>query len=320
MIQNMIPPKTTAFAFLVVLLILTAAGIGLGLVGAEQASAQQPDAKAFEFFEPFKGEPNARVGLWGAEADKFVKNEPDGLRITMPAGHAGERPFTGINTTIAVKGDFEISVNYEILKAPEIVEGDFPSMKLILMAVLDRKQFNPAMLVRLRTGDGDTKFSTWVNLTNMETGKKKIKGAKQFPANAPKGALRMVRKGRVLSIHVMEDPETKFRYLKEFPDFPGEDLKFVRVLATTGNAKAELDVRYSDLRIRWGALDGPVAAQDVDDAQAAISKSWLALAVLIGAAIILLFAIVLSAALYFRRRAAVDATGTLVQKSKSRNA
>lgn len=313
----MIPQKATAFQYLLLTLALMIAGIALGLVG-EQASGQQPEAKAFEFFEPFKGEPNERVGLWGAEADKFVKFEPDGLRITMPAGHAGERPFTGITTSIAVKGDFEISVNYEVLKAPEIVEGDFPSMKLILMAVLDRKQFNPAMLVRLQTGDGELKFSTWVNLTDKETGKKKVKGAKQFPANAQKGALRMVRKGRVLSIYVMEDPEINFRQLKEFLDYPDEDLKFVRVMACTGNAKADLDVRYSDFRIRWGALDEPAAAQDVEDAAAAFSKGWLAAAVLVGVAIILLFAIMLSAWLYFRRRGVVEAKATLVQTKSTK--
>ncbi len=313
----MIPQKATAFQYLLLTLALMTAGVGFGLVGAEQASGQPLDAKAFEFFEPFKGEPNARVALWRAQPDGEVKYEPNGVRITLPAGHPGELPSTGINTPIAVKGDFDISVNYEILKEPVDANGGTPSMKLILMAVLDRKQFNPAVLARIQTGAGEPKFSTYVTLTDMETGQKKSKGGKQFPANAQKGSLRMVRKGPVLSVYVKEDLETKFRYLKEFLNFPQDDLKFVRLLASTGNAKASLDVRYSDFRIRWGTLDEPAAVQNVEEVPEAFSKGWLTAAVLVGAAIILLFAMVLSVWLYSRRRAVVEAT--LVQQ-KSPNA
>jgi hypothetical protein len=229
----------------------------------------------------------------------------------MPAGFDKERPFTGINTRIAVKGDFEIIVSYEIIKEPEVVVADKPSMKLILMAVLDRKQFNPATLTRLQLPDGEARYATYVTLTDKDTGQTKTKGANHFPAQAKSGKLRLVRKGTVLSAFVAEDPDPNFRFLKEFPNYPDEDLKYVRVLANTGNAKAAIDVRYHDLRIRWGALEN--AAANAPDAAAqeafpktASSKAWLMAGLVIGGTILLGIASALVAAWLYVRRAVVS--------------
>ena len=41
------------------------------------------------------------------------------MRITLPTGVAKERPLTGLSTGIQIKGDFEITMAYEVLHEPE---------------------------------------------------------------------------------------------------------------------------------------------------------------------------------------------------------
>src|SRR4051812_45478929 len=47
-----------------------------------------------------------------------VRFEPAGLRISLPAGR-GKLPTTGLSTTFQVRGDFEITLSYEVLKAEQ---------------------------------------------------------------------------------------------------------------------------------------------------------------------------------------------------------
>jgi hypothetical protein len=289
-----------------VVLFFSVAAIWLVIVFARDASGQQPRAMPQEILESFHGEPDQRVELWGPDAATFVKYEAEGLRVVLPAGYAGERPNTGVSIKTAIKGDFEVAISYEIQMEPPPNVTDKPSMKLKLMAVLDREQFNPFVLARIQTGEGEPRFSTYALLSDPDSGKAKTRGAKQFPANAKKGRLRMVRKGTVLSCFVMEEPETKFRLLKEFPLISQDDVKSVRILASTGGEKASLDVRFSDLTIRWGKNEVAAAAKNValatERPEGAGWSGWLAAISLIGAAIILLFALLLGVALYLRRQ------------------
>src|SRR6478735_4048167 len=61
----------------------------------------------------------------GPDVDTCVAFEPEGIRIKLPTGYAGpkgwsgERPDTGVIVPVIVKGDFEITVGYEILQAPQ---------------------------------------------------------------------------------------------------------------------------------------------------------------------------------------------------------
>jgi hypothetical protein len=95
---------------LVALVFVLGVGVGRG---------QEPDKKyATEYHHSFKGEaPNpADFEKMGPDSAECVKFEPDGLRITLPAGVAGSRPGTGVVTGFGVHGDFEITIGYEILQ------------------------------------------------------------------------------------------------------------------------------------------------------------------------------------------------------------
>src|SRR5688572_3210013 len=82
--------------------------------------AQLGGAKEEEYYQSFKGNPDKSEG-WqriGPEGEQCVKFEVQGLRITLPAGHEGKREDTGVVRGFAVKGDFEITLGYEILQEP----------------------------------------------------------------------------------------------------------------------------------------------------------------------------------------------------------
>ena len=71
-------------------------------------------------------------------------------------------------------------------------------------------------------------------------------------------------------------------------------------------------MRFSDLRIRWGTVGNVVAAPEAhlagDNVAAGTGmRGWLTAGVLIGLALILLFALALGVLLYVRRRNVVDA-------------
>ena len=54
--------------------------------------------------------------------DRNVRWETGGVRITMPAGQ-GKIPTTGVAANFQVKGDFQITASYEVLKAQQPTEG-----------------------------------------------------------------------------------------------------------------------------------------------------------------------------------------------------
>src|SRR5262249_50414179 len=79
-----------------------------------------PPRQDRESYQSFKGSPAGLQGLEliGPEGDRFVHLEPDGLRITLPAGSQGESPATGVALPLVVQGDFELSVAFELSREP----------------------------------------------------------------------------------------------------------------------------------------------------------------------------------------------------------
>src|SRR5437763_376913 len=53
--------------------------------------------------------------LLGPDAKTCVQFEPAGLRLTLPDNHSKERPFTGLASNFGIKGDFELTVAFEVL-------------------------------------------------------------------------------------------------------------------------------------------------------------------------------------------------------------
>src|SRR5262249_2853181 len=113
----------------------------------------------------------------GPDADKCVLFEPEGLRITLPTDYAGppgfhgERPDTGVIVPVAIKGDFDISVSYEILGEPEKNDAGYPQTRVTLDVGVARGSQTISMLSRKVTKWGGRSFAAWVRRGEGEKGK-----------------------------------------------------------------------------------------------------------------------------------------------------
>jgi serine/threonine protein kinase len=249
-----------------------------------------------EGFHPvLKGNPGEVPGLliFGPDAADCVKFEPDGLRITLPATYPRQRPGTGVVTDFGVKGDFEITLSFEILGGP-ILGGWGNPTELRLVVVPNEyprpgkwhhANQNRAILSREPPGrnnaGGFVADSTrWNNedVPKDEWGNEIFDGIelhtrKRSPAAANTGRLRLVRSGPTLYFFTGDGPGEDFALLQT-QQFGTEDLKNVRILGSTGGPGASLDVLVTDVSIRADALP-KVSAPAPQKAPATGGRGWL---------------------------------------------
>src|SRR5262249_4980929 len=122
-------------------------GLVLVLLWAQSSLAQEPPKKKYAktYAQSFKG--NALPAGWefeGPRAEECVKFEPEGLRITLPTGFAGERPSTGLKSTFRVEGDFDIALNFEMLREPTKEEAGKVGSRLSIGIFKDTPKANVA--------------------------------------------------------------------------------------------------------------------------------------------------------------------------------
>jgi DNA-directed RNA polymerase subunit RPC12/RpoP len=250
--------------------------------------------------------------LTGLLPSECVKFEASGLRITLPMGVPKERTPTGVSTGIHAKGDFEITVAYEIFVEPEPADtGEKPTR---LLVVLFAPNNNRVAFTRRMNAKGGPQFSTW------NSGENKLL---PYPAATKTGRMRLVRTGDMLSYWVAEPKDGKFEHLRE-SRFSAEELIDIRLVATTGGPKASLDVRFSDLKVRATklpnvpavALPKPVAPEPApapapavpiaQDAAERPGHGWLVAAVLIGSGVVVTLAVFTTVGLLLKRRTVIQ--------------
>ncbi len=211
----------------------------------------------------------------------------------MPLGHDGRRYGVGLESGFGVKGDFELTLRYEILQEPDARENGDGATGLTLRVDLENPTGDMASLSRsVRPNDG-TRFSTY----QRSPGKDQLK---VFPAKVKSGQLRLVRTGAVLSHYVAEFPNDDFVFLYEHP-FSDADLRRICVLGTTGGPKTSLDVSVTDFLIRADSILGaPAPAAEAESG----SLGWWLVGVLALLAGAMTLALVLVAWLYLRQPSA----------------
>lgn len=281
--------------------------IGFALVFAWHAPAQEPKPKTSkEMVHSLKEDEG--LELVGPDADKLAKYEAAGLRVTLPAGYPKLRPAVGVASNVVVKGDFEITVNFQVIHEPgpnEVAEFGTRLTLIVGQEAANQSCIKYSRAVRAKTG---SEFLAYSSRWNADEGTHE-KRSKSVSTQAKSGRLRLVRADGELSFYAAEGAGD-FELLRSYR-FTADDLKSVRILANTDGPKASLDVRVSDLRILMGGQENqalpappnPAAQleQVVDPAPPAI-RGWLIALVLIGFVIALIFAFAIGFGVYFRKR------------------
>jgi hypothetical protein len=181
------------------------------------------------------------IDLNSQQALRAVGSElhPDerGVRITLPAGQ-GILPHTGFVTNFTVRGDFEMTLAYEILEEETPTKGY--GVGVALLGMLDSQ--TPTGLAvgrRLRT-DGKAVF----------TGTRK-----GMPSTSPAGRLCLRRVGPVVHFLAAEGDSPEFIEFDQ-QEVGTADLQWVRVAGTAGESESALDARLLDFTVRAEQLPG----------------------------------------------------------------
>jgi hypothetical protein len=248
---------------------------------------------AREYVQAFKGKPadmhmfDLRGKFEGAD---YLQYEPNGVRVTWPAGYKGGSLGTGLSYRGPVSGDYEITLRFEILnegKGKNINNGT----KVALGGYLDiEPDKSGGAVTQIMLNNGKVQYSTYLLIPNEP----KVNGQRlgDFQPTAEKvGRLRLVRSGSLLYCFGAQGDENDFTLLKIHP-FSAEKLKGVFFAARNDNQQPSLDVRFTELRIRADKIGEETVAT------APSTKKGMSLFLLLGLAIT--FAIVL-AVWYFQR-------------------
>ncbi len=203
----------------------------------------------------------------------------------MPPGLPLDRYGAGLAAYLPVQGDFEITVNFEILREPMPQETG-EETRLCLEIVLDSSAGNARAYVGRRVARDGTHFSCWQRVSDAKapSGQAEKYNPKQ-PTRAKTGRLRLQRSGVMLTYLASEGLDGEFIQLGHW-QFSKADLHEIRLVASPGGGpNAAYDIRYTDLRLRAESVPNAPGAPTA--APPSRGKFWLPVA-LFGVGILLL--------------------------------
>ncbi len=178
-----------------------------------------------------------------------VLRDEKGLLIRLPAGD-GKRQDTDLFTIFSMRGDFEVTVSFEILKADQPNAGD--GVGAIMDAWIDPHGNNTVSLAHRLLPNGKTVFV--VDRAQRVQGKWTHQ-LKSLPATEIAGKLRMEREGALLRCRVSEGKNAEFVTVAAM-DIGRADLNGIKVGGSTGGSENGLDLRLVDLTVRAEVLPG----------------------------------------------------------------
>lgn len=218
---------------------------------AAQSAADLP----FEFHHDFRSAPPPPEMAWSpSEAVELVRQEPEGLRLTIPATWSHPWGGMGYWSSFDFGGDFEITVAFEILQADAPARGN--GVGIVLHVVGPGGQ---ASLGRL-TRSGNSEVLLWEHSGGEETSPS-VEGTVACLDKV--GRMRLKRVGTTLYYQwspTLEGGAFEELHRLEFGDGP---VARVRLGGVTGRQQCKLDVRLLDFRIRSQSseLARPMGAQ-----------------------------------------------------------
>jgi serine protease Do len=183
-----------------------------------------------------------------------------GLSISCPAGRQKLRQDTGLYTEFSIRGDFEVMVSFEILKAdrPSAGTGVGP-----VLVASDQYGANAVSLACRLLPDGKTMFLS--DRSQRVQGKATHK-VNSLPSAAMTGKLRLERRGALVRCRICEGDNPEFVTVAELP-FGRADVHTISVCGSTGESDSGLELRLLEFTVRAEAFPGlsepPAAAAGI---------------------------------------------------------
>lgn len=207
-------------------------------------------ASGEEFYEDFAktGGEGAAMRIEGQKASQYVERTPAGLKISLPERQS-LLDAIGVLPKFGVRGDFEITARYELVKAdpPGVGYGSGVSLRVLTNSSAN----DGATLARfLHPKDGQV-YST-DRAADRGRGDRSHQG-KKFPTEATSGKLRLTRQGSTLHFLVAKGDSGAFEEIWSV-EFVPDDVASVRLAADPGRSKSPLEVRLIDFHVRADAL------------------------------------------------------------------
>ncbi|MBI3862754.1 MAG: DUF1583 domain-containing protein [Planctomycetia bacterium] len=203
-------------------------------------------ACADEIGQDFRGSPYnpSLFRPTGPNASGSITSDSQGLRITLTEEH-GMRPAVGLALRSGLKGDFEITMEFELLQVAEPVGGNGAGVSIYVTMVSYTKE--AATIWRAVRKGGDQIFSSH-RATTPDGGKRVHQGGQALKTQGTSGKLRLTRTGDMLSYRIAEGSSDAFQEIFE-TEIGFEDIDMVRFAADNGGSPTLVDVRIKEVKV-----------------------------------------------------------------------
>jgi hypothetical protein len=204
-------------------------------------------ASAAEISQDFRGRPYdpELFRPTGPGASSAIQPDTRGLRITLSPEH-GMKPAVGIVLRTGFQGDFEITMEYEILKVEPPTGGSGAGVSLYLTMVSYTK--DAATIWRAVDKNGGLFFMSH-RATTPIGGKREHRGGERIPASSSTGRLRLVRNGSTLTYLVADGASEEYTEIYE-TELGEDDIDMVRFAADNGGSATLVDVVIPSIVIK----------------------------------------------------------------------
>lgn len=230
-----------------------------GILASVAEAADPPQEVNFQFRNGLENQ--HLLKLFGPNPNQAAKSDAGGLRINLPAERPKLSPV-GVESRFGLRGDFEVTLTYELLAAspppPPIGAG------VTLLLRFDRPSAVTVNLTRMRKaasgkGKPDTDTFGAILTTSGPDGKPRY-DVVTSPAASGRGQLRMTRSGETLRFLVSDGPGKAFQEIRTLP-VGKDDVKVLRAQCGTGEKPGSVDARLVALDVRADQL--PTRADQV---------------------------------------------------------
>jgi serine protease Do len=219
---------------------------GLSLLCLAGASQPPRDLPA-RFHQDFRAADYRGETLLPLGAGEVYRDDK-GLRIIFPTGR-GKLRDSGVFTTFSVRGDFEVTMSFEILKADQPKDGRGVGP---LLYAGNQTENDAVVLARRLLPDGKAVF---VADRVQHVQGKSTHQIKNLPSTATTGKLRLERQGATVRYCVCEGDNPEFVTVAEV-DFGKADVYAIQVVGSTGGSDGGLDLRLFEFTVRAEDLPG----------------------------------------------------------------